>query len=760
LTDIESFDDSHTIVLGGRDANVATRVLKPGDLVGGSYELTELLGRGGMGLVFCARHNMIQQRYALKMLDPEQSDEISRRRFEIEGRAIALLDHPNIVKVYNMGLDAGEYPFYVMDLLDGIALSDYIMQKQRLSFQESLDVFSQIASGLGYAHSKGIVHRDVKPSNIVLLAQSNGGQLVKIVDFGIAKVTSSAGFHSQAQTASGEVLGSPLYMSPEQSIGAPVDHRSDIYSLGCTLYEALCGQPPYRGPNAMATLMMHQNEAVPSILRALPEQQLPQSVDLLLAKMMAKRPENRYQSMEQFMHDLERIKQGKAIGTVAIANAGPALPPGVKETRLHDAQGLRVVPDTVAGYGDRDDSLAKSSKNSGSRSTGIAYIVLALIMVGGAFAGMPLLRSAFRLGPQPTPALTAQSAPQPTSRVAARPTGQTAGQQTSESTPQPGGLNLPLPDAVAPPPDPETALACAAFGKIEKIKPTIVVDGGRQLRKFVFPEWTVGKVSIAGGPLNEARREVLLPAVGRLKLEIGANKSHHVFSCPGIIGKIDRDQFSVLSITGQSNSFDASMLEEDNPKTTALVEMLESASKWSKLDILELVHLTVTKDAFRQVNKCTQLSDFSIKHCTADIEDLAAQSFLRRLHQLAIEHTTNIGPVFRTLADSPNILDIRLIDCQTSADDLMQLRRCPQLHTLVLTESNLSAVIPAIIQIKALRNIQLFGPHLSPQDMEAIIACPALEHLFLRSVDGYGDEEQARYLKGNKSRHAKISFEG
>jgi serine/threonine-protein kinase len=114
-----------------------------------------------------------------------------------------------------MGLDAGEYPFYVMDLLDGIALSDYIRQKQRLAFQESLDVFTQIASGLGYAHSKGIVHRDVKPSNIVLLAQSNGGQLVKIVDFGIAKVTSSAGLHSQAQTASGEVLGSPLYMSPE-----------------------------------------------------------------------------------------------------------------------------------------------------------------------------------------------------------------------------------------------------------------------------------------------------------------------------------------------------------------------------------------------------------------------------------------------------------------------------------------------------------------------------------------------------------------
>ncbi len=314
MTLLESFDDSHTITLFGNAPGLPSRLLKPGEVVGGSYRLKSLLGHGGMGYVFCAEHTMINRDYALKMLAPEKLNETSRRRFQVEAQAIATLDHPNIVKVYNMGLDGGDCPFYVMDLLEGTALSDYIDKKLDLAFEEWLDIFGQIALGLGYAHSKGIVHRDVKPSNIVLLVQNNGRHLVKIVDFGIAKLLPSADLHSQSQTATGEVFGSPFYMSPEQGMSGSVDHRSDIYSLGCTFYETLCGEPPYRGQNAMQTVIMHQEKPIASILAARPDKQLPRAVDLLLAKMMAKRPENRYQSMEQLIHDLDRIKHGEAIG--------------------------------------------------------------------------------------------------------------------------------------------------------------------------------------------------------------------------------------------------------------------------------------------------------------------------------------------------------------------------------------------------------------------------------------------------------------
>lgn len=308
----ESFDDSHNITMGGASPGVSARVLKPGDLIGGSYELKSLLGKGGMGYVFCAEHIMIQHQYALKLLAPEQLNETSRRRFETEGKAIANLNHPNIVKVYNMGLDRGDCPFYVMDLLDGRALSDGL--DQGIGFDTCLDIFIQIASGLAYAHGKGIVHRDVKPSNIILLDEGSGRPHVKIVDFGIAKLLPSASLQTQSQTAIGEVFGSPLYMSPEQGQGLSVDHRSDIYSLGCTLFEILCGRPPFRGPNAMATVLMHQTEPPPSILLLRPDKNMPESIDLLLSKMMAKRLEDRYQSMQEVIHDLERLKQGKAIG--------------------------------------------------------------------------------------------------------------------------------------------------------------------------------------------------------------------------------------------------------------------------------------------------------------------------------------------------------------------------------------------------------------------------------------------------------------
>ncbi len=220
LSQDESFDQTHAITLGGIGPAGSGRVLKFGEVIGGSYKLKSLLGKGGMGYVFCAEHVIIKKLdYALKMLAPELVNETNMQRFEVEGKAISRLDHANIVKVYNMGLDQGDCPFYVMDLLDGQALSDYIAAGRGLALEECLDIFIQIARGLGYAHGKGIVHRDVKPSNILLLTGGAGRRQVKIVDFGIAKLLPSANLETQARTAAGEVFGSPFYMSPEQSMG-------------------------------------------------------------------------------------------------------------------------------------------------------------------------------------------------------------------------------------------------------------------------------------------------------------------------------------------------------------------------------------------------------------------------------------------------------------------------------------------------------------------------------------------------------------
>ena len=284
---------------------------KAGDIVGNSYKLLSQAGRGGMGVVYLAEHLIIQQKYALKLLAPDQINESSWKRFEIEGRALALLNHQNIVKIYNMGIDQGGCPFYVMDWLPGSSLEDAIRQNS-LSYHQIISAYRQVCAGLGSAHTRGIVHRDVKPSNIMLTGDIALPGSVKVVDFGIASV-SALDPDAQAATGYGEICGSPLYMSPEQCRGDKVDQRSDIYSLGCSLYNSLTGLPPFIGKNALATVLMHQEAPPPTLAAAKGTTIFNDSIEQLINKALQKDPNKRYQTMEQIAHDLERIAEGKPI---------------------------------------------------------------------------------------------------------------------------------------------------------------------------------------------------------------------------------------------------------------------------------------------------------------------------------------------------------------------------------------------------------------------------------------------------------------
>lgn len=300
MSQTERFDDTHFLSLGS-----SIRELKPGDIVGGTYKLKSLLGQGGMGYVFLAEHSIIKRDYALKIIRPDKMDNFSWQRFEIEGRVIAKLDHPNIVKIYNMGIDQGRCPYYVMDLLPGEPLSRYINRGDGLTFEQCLDIFRQVAEGLAYAHKKGIVHRDVKPANIILLKDKVGFQ-AKIVDFGLAKVINPVA--GQAITAKGQVFGSPYYMSPEQCQGQAVDFRSDIYSLGCALFESIAGEPPFIGAHAIETMLMHTEVAMPKLADRFSEGPAI-AVDSLIARMTAKEPYNRYQSMNEVAAALVRLQK-------------------------------------------------------------------------------------------------------------------------------------------------------------------------------------------------------------------------------------------------------------------------------------------------------------------------------------------------------------------------------------------------------------------------------------------------------------------
>lgn len=285
--------------------------LKPLDLVGENYEIISLLGVGGMGYVYRVRHRILQKLFAMKTLSAQHVTEIAWRRLQVEAQAIARMNHPNIIGIHNLGLHEDRLPYYVMDLLDGEALADRLKREKTLSLMQALPLFIEVCSGLAYAHKKGIIHRDIKPGNIILLNQpDSSGATIKIVDFGIAKLSGVSDPNNQHLTSMGEVFGSPYYMSPEQCIGSRIDARSDIYSLGCTLFEALVGHPPFKGANPVRTMMLHQSQEAPTLSSA-SGKGFPDSIEEVVASLLAKAPMDRYQSLEKVADDLRAIVAGR-----------------------------------------------------------------------------------------------------------------------------------------------------------------------------------------------------------------------------------------------------------------------------------------------------------------------------------------------------------------------------------------------------------------------------------------------------------------
>ncbi len=286
----------------------------PGQIIGGNYKVIDWLGRGGMAVVIRATHVTMGTDYAIKILAPDLISRESWLRFQSEARTMAGLTHSSFVRVYDLGLHNEVLPYYAMDLVSGHSLEAEIGEKGALPVADAVKIFLAVLDGLAYAHRNGIVHRDLKPSNIMICADSSAEaeQLqVKLLDFGIAKLSGKAGFAEQLLTQAGEIFGSPAYMSPEQTMGTPVDQRSDIYSIGCCIFETLTGYVPFDAELSLEVFMQHQSEEPPTLAEMAPERQFSESIEFLVARCLAKSPDDRYQSAKELAIDLQRIADRK-----------------------------------------------------------------------------------------------------------------------------------------------------------------------------------------------------------------------------------------------------------------------------------------------------------------------------------------------------------------------------------------------------------------------------------------------------------------
>jgi serine/threonine-protein kinase len=326
-----------------------------GRILGDRYRVLSRLGEGGMGTVYLCEHAVLHRRFAVKVLRPELgSDAELVDRFRNEAIAASRIGQENVVDVLDFGAEEDGALYYVMEALEGRSLGAVIREEGPLPIGRGLDILDQICRALGAAHARGVVHRDVKPDNVFLVRRDGAGDRVKVLDFGISHVPAARG--AERITRAGALIGTPEYMAPEQATGSAVDARSDVYAAGVLAYEMLTGTLPIEEDTPIATLVAHQTRTPDAPSQRVPA--IPPAVDALLLRALAKRPEDRFASMDAFAAEVACVRVALArssaqrrtdpgaaphprVGVDTLSLDGP--PPGLSRARRRPAPALAAA---------------------------------------------------------------------------------------------------------------------------------------------------------------------------------------------------------------------------------------------------------------------------------------------------------------------------------------------------------------------------------------------------------------------------------
>ncbi|MFA7338524.1 MAG: protein kinase [Candidatus Obscuribacterales bacterium] len=700
----QNSDENKTIVF--TSPSNTTVVYTTGDIVGESYILLSRLARGGMGVLFKAKHIQLDRIFALKLLPPNQVSEVNWRRFEIEGRALAKLSHPNIVQIYNMGVDQKGCPFYVMELLEGQSMAEYIEQ-QTMPIEQFVQSFKDVCAALQLTHSKGIVHRDIKPSNLFMVQTSASSsssssssssassqssiRSTKVVDFGIARLTANEGQDLQGLTRPGEVFGSPAYMSPEQTEGKAVTLASDIYSLGCTMYAALAGHAPFKGATALQTMMSHQADLAPPINRLdfSPEQN--NACNEIIASCMEKAPENRVSNVEQIAEMLGKISTD--------------LSSAVSNTKLRQH---REPESKRESNNDQIDETTTNSNRARAKNqnkwltiAAASTLSLAAVVVAVTSANHSVL-------------FNQSEAPKTNDLKAAKPTSA----QIHEAS-------IKLHQEKMPALADEINLDDFILQTNEALSEVVEIDGKKH-RIFNFPT----KMSIGRVAQNRTREEIF-KTNGRSneRLEKAAQ------------GKITwPDDEPVNFVAGVQISkipeayehFDDQAIASLTLKNPERLPGIETLANWPNLRSLHLHDCILDATYTKGLDRLEHLKSLTLDHTKFDVEALTGISVLARLSSLQLDSIEDHSKVLHALEYIRSLTYLELRNLILNESNLMSLKKLHNLNQLDLRYSTLPDM--AMAELSRLPNLHILNLDrtiYSPQSLYDLASSKSLRTLYV-----------------------------
>ncbi|RTL45270.1 MAG: serine/threonine protein kinase [Candidatus Melainabacteria bacterium] len=694
-------DSIPDIVSTPEDTNADNRRedFRPGDVLDGRYRVESVLGSGGMGVVYRVTQMFVDKEFALKTLIKDQISEVKLRRFQQEARAVFALDHPNIVAVKDFGIIEDMTPFLVMELIEGETLSARLKRSGRLTLEEAIPIFVQTCFGLGYAHDQGIVHRDIKPSNIMVIdgIESGAEGSIKILDFGIAKFSQHDCGEIQSLTKTGEVFGSPFYMSPEQCVGERVDHRADVYSLGCVLFEALTGTPPCVGESALSTMMQHQIGKVPTLKEASMGLEFPPELEKIVAKMLDKSPDKRYQKLGLVAHHLAALRKGGSETATFVVDS----PEGAKQkkddrTRKPVVRAADVEPAAAKSESESGPVKAAPKVVSFTMPKFVGLVILILLgssliagLVGYSIGRQQSLQESKssdsasagnHLESKPLRLATADL-----SRKADR-----AKSENNNSTPHFSHSKLPVIAPVAPAPILSKPRVNTVFSFPKDISIGILkVDD--QPPKPIVGQRVVGKHSKLTFFTRHASKH--LPKLLDTFRDDDLNGLEVVFSHPEDILSRVKNWKRLEDLSFFDPLIKAMPRCESHEETPVTDELLPQIDNLKTLTTLGLCGPSITGGA------------------------VAHMSLLRSLHTLKIKDIKDPESLLMELPRHPNIEEVWLINQDTNNHHLELLAEMPNLKTLTIRRSELTAdSLPIFLKMKKLKSLTIDRNNWSEQD--------------------------------------------